>query len=468
MLDTVKAKAESIENRQVVLEVEVDPEEAEQSLEEAYRRLVKKAEIPGFRKGKAPRAMFERFVGRDVLLQEAVEHLVPRLLAQAIEEQQLEPIDQPEVELIQTDPVVFKATIPLSPTVELGDYKEIRVPREPVEVSDEDVSRVIERLREDQAPWSPVERPVQLGDLVTMDVEGRIGDETLDKREGIQYQVFADFAFPVPGFAEKLVGLEKGKEAEFTISFPADHERSELAGHECWFKVLISEVKEKKLAELDDEFAKAVGQEFDTMDALRERIASNLRGMAEEQARRGYEEQVIDAVVEKADVQFPPVLIERDIDGMIGEQERELRANRMSLEDYLARAQMSPEQLRDELRPLATKRVARSLVLSKVMEEEGIEVGDEELDGEIEAMAQAAGERGDELRQFFTSPMGRQSMERTLLTRNTIRRLVEMAAGEAGSVEAPEAGEAAAAALTENADETESTEASEKGGEEDA
>jgi len=464
----VKAKAEKIENSQVVLEVEVDPEEEEKSLEEAYRRLVKKAEIPGFRKGKAPRAMFERFIGRDVLLQEAMERLVPQLLARAIEEQELEPIDQPEVEIIQTDPVVFKATVPLSPTVELGEYKEIRIPREPVEVADEDVDRVIERLREEQAPWAPVERPVQLGDLVVMDVEGKIGEETLDKREGIQYQVFADFAFPVPGFSEKLVGVEKGKEAEFTISFPADHERDELAGNECWFKVLIGEIKEKKLPELDDEFAKSVGEEFDSLDALRERIAANLRGMAEEQATRGYEEQVIDAVVDQANVEFPPVLIERDIDGMIGEQERELRANRMSLEDYLARTQMSPEQLREELRPLATKRVTRSLVLSKVMEDEAIEVADQELDGEVETMAQAAGDKADELRQFFKSPVGRQSLERTLLTRNTVRRLVEMAGEEAGSVEPPQASEAAATESTQDAGEAESTEGSEKGGEEDA
>lgn len=464
----MKAKAERIENSQVVLEIEVDPEEEENSLEEAYRRLVKKAEIPGFRKGKAPRAMFERFIGRDVLLQEAMERLVPQLLARAIEEQEIEPIDQPEVEVIQTDPVVFKATVPISPTVELGDYKEIRIPREPVEVTDEEVNRVIDRLREEQAPWSPAERPVQLGDLVTMDVEGKIGEEVLDKREGIQYQVFADFAFPVPGFSEKLVGMEQGKEAEFSISFPADHERNELAGNECWFKVLIGEIKEKKLQELDDEFAKSVGEEFDSLDALRERIAANLRGMAEEQATRGYEEQVIDAVVDQANVEFPPVLIERDIDGMIGEQERELRANRMSLEDYLARTQMSPEQLREELRPVATKRVARSLVLSKVMEEEAIVVGDEELDVEVEAMAQAAGDKGDELRQFFKSPMGRQSLERTLLTRNTVRRMVEMAGEEAGSAEPPQASEADATELTQDAGEAESTEGSEKGGEEDA
>lgn len=452
----MKVKAERIENNQVVLEVEVEPEEEERSLEEAYRRLVKKADIPGFRKGKAPRAMFERYIGREALLQEAIEHLVPRLLNQAIEEQEINPIAQPEVEITQTEPVAFKATIALSPTVELGSYKEIRIDPEPVEVAEEEVNKVIEQLRQQHAPWVPTERPVQLDDLVTMDVEGKVGEESLDKREGIQYQVLQDFAFPVPGFAEKLVGLEKGQEAEFTISFPVDHERTELAGQECWFKVLVSEVKEKKLPELDDEFAKSVGEEFETFDALHERVASNMRQVAEAEARRSYEEKVIDAVVEQAQVEFPPVLVERDIDGLIGEQERELRANKMRLEDYLTRMKMSGEQLREELRPIATKRVARSLVLGKVLEDGNIEVGDEEIDGEVETMAQAAGEKGNDLREFFKSPIGRQSLQRMLLTRNAVKRLVEIASGEVDSTESFEKGSDA-----------DSAESLEKGGEED-
>ncbi len=464
----MKVKAERIENSQVVLEVEVEPEEEERSLEEAYRRLVKRADIPGFRKGKAPRAMFERYIGREALLQEAIERLVPRLLNQAIEEQELNPIAQPEVEITQTEPVTFKATVPVSPTVELRSYKEIRIDPEPVEVAEEEANKVIEQLRQQYAPWAPAERPVQPDDLVTMDVEGKVGEESLDKREDIQYQVLRDFAFPVPGFSEKLVGLEKGKEAEFTISFPADHERSELAGQECWFKVLVSEIKEKKLPELNDEFAKSVSEEFETFDALRERIASNLRSMAEEQARRNYGEKAIDAVVEQAQVDFPPVLVERDIDGLIGEQERELRANKMSLEDYLTRMKMSGEQLREELRPIATKRVARSLVLGKVSEEENIEVGDEEIDGEIETMAQAAGEKGDELREFFKSPIGRRSLQQMLLARNTVKRLVDIASGEADSTESSEEGsETDSTESLEKADEAGCTESLEKEGEED-
>lgn len=453
----MKVKSERIENSQVVLEVEVEPEEEERSLEEAYRRVVKTANIPGFRKGKAPRAMVERYVGREFLLQEALERLVPELLTQAIEQEGLNPIAQPDVEVTQTDPVMFKAVVPVSPTVELGEYRDLRVEPEPVELQDEDVDKVIGQLREQHAPWAPVDRPVQLNDLVTMDVEGRVGGEELERREGVQYQVIADFAFPVPGFAEKLVGLEKDKEAEFTLSFPADHERTELAGQECWFKVLVSETKEKRLPDPDDDFARSVSEEFETFEALRERVASNLRGMAEQQAKRAYEEKVVDAMVDQAKVEFPPVLVESEVDRLISDQERELSLSRISLEDYLARMKMSREQLRDELRPVATKRVTRSLVLSQVVEDEKIEVTDEEIDAEVEEIAKGAGEREQELREFFNSPIGRQSLGQTLLTRNTVDRLLNIASGEADSGGSEgEGGEA------------ESTESSEKGGEGDA
>ncbi|MBE0415309.1 MAG: trigger factor [Dehalococcoidia bacterium] len=429
----MKVSTERIENSQVVLEVEAEPEEVERSLEEAYRRLVKRADVPGFRRGKAPRAMLERYIGREALLQEALDHLVPQLLRQAIEEQGIDAIAHPEIEITQSDPVTFKATLPVRPTVELGNYQEISIAPEPVEVTEEEMNRVIEQLQYQHALWEPVERPIKFGDLVTIDVEGSIGEESHLDREGIPFHVLQGLPWPVPGFAEKLEGLEKGQEKEFTISFPADYETSELAGKECLFKVLISEIKEKKLPELNDEFAKSLGEGFESMDSLRERVTSNLRLMAEEEARRRYEGKVIDAVVELTQVEFPPILVENDIDQLIAGQERLLRDNRMSLEDYLRSRKKTAEKLREELRPLATRQVTQSLVLTKVAEAERIEVSEEEIDGEIEAMAQGVGEKGEELRKMFNSPAARQSLEEMLLTRKTVKRLVEIASGKAES-----------------------------------
>jgi len=429
----MKVSTEQIENSQLVLDVEAEPEEVERSLEEAYHRLVKRADIPGFRRGKAPRSMLERYIGKEALLEEALDHLIPHLLNQAIEERGINAIAQPQVEITQTNPVTFKAIFPLRPTVNLGNYKGLSIPPEPVEVAEGEVDRVIEELRQQHAPWEPVERPIKFGDLVTIDVVGNVDKKTVLDRKDLQFQVLQDLPFPMPGFAEKLEGLEKGQQKGLTLSFPPDYGSSELAGKECQFKVAVSEIKEKRPTELNDEFAKSIGEGFETMDSLRERVATNLRLMAEERARRRYEEKVIDAVVELAQLEFPPLLVERDIDRLIAEQERELRENRMSLEEYLEKREKTEEELREELRPLATRRVRQSLVLAKVVEEEGIEVTEEEVDKEIEAMAEGIGDRGEELKKQFNSPPTRQSLKDVMLTRKAIKRLLEIASSKAES-----------------------------------
>ncbi|MFQ5987277.1 MAG: trigger factor [Dehalococcoidia bacterium] len=429
----MKVSSERIENSQVVLQIEAEPEEVERSLEEAYRHLVKRADVPGFRRGKAPRAMLERYLGKEALLGEAVEHLVPQLYSRAVEEQGIDAIAQPEIEITQTDPVIFKATIPLRPTVELGDYRETRVDPEPVEVAEEEMQKAIEQIRYQHAPWQPAERPIQFGDLVTIDVKGSSEDSSFLDSKDVQYQVLKDLPLPVPGFSEQLEGLEKGEEKEFTISFPADHEMSQFAGKEYLFSVVVSEIKEKKLPEVNDEFAKSVGEGFEDLESLRQRIASTLKAMAEEKERRRFEEKVIEALVEPSKVDFPPVLVEREIDRLIRETEA-------SLEERIRSSGKSEEELREELRPLATRRATIYLVLGKVAEEEKIEVAEAEIEEEVEAIAQSAGERGDELRKMFNSTVARQSLEKALLTRKTAKRLVEIASGEEPEIIAEEGG----------------------------
>ncbi len=429
----MKVSSERIENSQVVLKVEAEPEEVERSLEEAYRHLVKRADVPGFRRGKAPRAMLERYLGKEALLGEAVERLVPQLYSRAVEEQGIDAIAQPEIEITQTDPVIFKATVPLRPTVELGNHRQIRVDPEPVEVAEEEMEKAIEQVRYQHAPWQPVERPIQFGDLVTIDVKGSLEDGSLLDRKDLQYQVLKALPFPVPGFSEQLEGLDKGEEKEFTISFPADYEISHLAGKEYPFRVVVSEIKEKKLPEVNDEFAKSVGEGFEDLESLRQRIASALKDLAEEKERRRFEEKVIDAVVELSKVDFPPVLVEREIDRLIRETEA-------SLEEGIRSRGRSEEELREELRPLATRRATIYLVLGKVAEEERIEVAEAEIEEEVEAIAQSAGERGEEIRSMFNSTTGRQSLKEALLTRKTVKRLMEIASGEEPEIIADKGG----------------------------
>jgi len=416
----VKLSSEKIENSQVVLNIEAEPEEVELALEESYRHLAKSTDIPGFRRGKAPRAMLERYLGREVLLEEATEHLVPQLLGRALEEQGIDAIAEPEIEITQNDPLIFKSTISVRPTVELGDYRQVRIDPEPVEVTDEEVDKAMEQIRYQQAPWQPAERPVQFDDLVTIDVEGSVDDKPALDRKELQYQMLKESPFPVPGFWEQLEGLEKGQEKEFTLSFPDDYELNQFAGKECQFKVLVSEIKEKSLPELDDEFAKSLGQGFETLESLRQRVASNLKAMAEENERRRLEEKAIEALVEQSKVDFPPVLVEHEIDRLIKEREA-------SLEGRIQDRGKSVEELKEALRPLAVNRIKHALILGKVAEEEKIEVAEAEVEEEIETMAQGAGERGEELRKAFSSAAARQSIEEVLLTRKTLKRLTEIA-----------------------------------------
>lgn len=427
----MKVSTENTENRQVVLEIGAEPEEVERSLDGAYKRLVQRAQVPGFRKGKAPRDMLERHIGRGALLEEALERLVPQLLNQAINEQGLEPIAQPEVEITQVEPLTFKATIPLSPTIELGDYRNISIEKEPVSVTDEDIDRVIQQLRAQQGTWVPVDRPVQFGDLVTINVTGNADGKEILNRNDLQVQVFQGVPIPVPGFSEELEGMVKGQDKEFTIALPDESAAGELAGKDCDFKVNVSEIKEQHLPELDDEFAKSLGQGFETADALREDVTTHLQAMAEQSASRSYENKAIDALIEASTVEFPTVIAEKEIDRLISAQEGELQASKISLEDYLRSQNKSREELRDELRPIATKNISGSLALGRLAEAEKIEVAAAEIDEEIEIMVQNAGEQGENMRQLFQSPGTRKSLENVIVTRKTVQRLVQIASGEA-------------------------------------
>ncbi|MBA7672325.1 Trigger factor [subsurface metagenome] len=425
----MKVTREKTENSQAFLRIEMEPAEVEESLEESYHRLARKVNIPGFRKGKAPRAVLERYIGKESLLEDALDNLLPQAYEKAIKEQEIEAFARPSVEIAQTDPVVFKATVPLKPTIELGDYHNIQLTPEPVELTEEDVNTVIEQLRRQHATWEPVERPANFDDLVVLDIESHIEEKPFINQQGVQYQILHDQPFPVPGFAEQLTGMKGSEEKEFKLQLPKDYPRGELAEKEVWFKVKVAEIKQQRLPELDDEFAALVNPDFKTLDLLRERISTDLRIRAEEKARREFEDRVIEAVADISQVEFPPVLVEMEVDRLLDEQVRWLQASGKGLEEYLGRINKTEEELREELRPSATKRVTRSLVLGQIAKEEKIEAGDSEISAEVENMAQSATENKDEVQKLLDSPQARSSIEQLLTTRKTIQRLVEIAGG---------------------------------------
>ncbi len=431
----MKVTRDKIENSQAFLTVEMEPPEVEASLEAAYQRLVKRTNVPGFRKGKAPRAMLERYLGKESLLEDALNNLIPRACEDALKEQEIEAFARPAVEITQTEPLIFKATVPLPPTVKLGDYHSVRLKPEPVASTKKEVASVIERLRHQQATWEPVEREIGFNDLVVFDIESTASGKLFINQKGAQYQVIENYPAPLPGFAEQLVGIKRDEEKEFTLQIPKDYPDKELADKEASFKIRVSEVKQERLPELNDEFAKGIDPKFKTLDSLRAQVADNLRLRAEEKAKQDFEEKVIDAVVNLSEVEFPPVLVEMEVSHLFNQQLRHWQESGRGLEDYLASINKTEEELREELRPLATKRVTRSLVLDKISEGEKIEISDSEIDSEIEDMTKGAAEgKGGELKKLLNTPQSRESIKQFLVRRKTIQRLVDIAKGSgAGS-----------------------------------
>ena len=435
----MKVTNEKVENRQAFLSIEMEPAEVEQSLEECYRQLVKKTNIPGFRKGKAPRTVLERYLSKESLMEEALGDLIPKACEKAIKEQKLEAIAQPHIEIAQTDPVVFKAVVPLRPMVKLGDYHGIQVTPQPAEVSEDDADAVIERLRHQRATWEPVERPVGFNDMVVLDIESNIEGKPFINQKGAQYLVAQNSPFPTPGFAEQLVGMKRDEEKEFQLQFPPDYPKSELVGKGASFKVRVTEIKQERLPELDDEFAKGIDPDFKTLNSLRKRISADLKLRVEEKARMDFEERVMEAAADTAQVEFPPVLVEMEIDRLFSQRIRRWQRGGDGLEEYLKSINKTEEEIREELRPLATKRATWSLVLGEVAEEEKIKVNKSEIDAEIKNISKgAAGDKKGELRKLLNTPQSRRSIEQTLLTRKTIQRLVAIAEGSNMSIETPQ------------------------------
>ena len=422
----MKVTREKTENSQAFLSIEMESTEVEESLKKSYNRLVKKANIPGFRKGKAPREILERYIGKESLLEDALNILIPQAYEKAIAEQQIEAIARPSIEVAQTDPVVFKAIVPLKPAIKLGDYHNIQVTQEPVEVTEDNVNTVMEQLRYQHATWEPVERAVDFEDLVVLDIWSNIEGKPFINQKEVQYQVLRDVPFPAPGFAEQLVGMKRGEDKEFKLQFPPDYPRGELAGKEPSFKVRVNEIKQRILPELNDEFAKEINPDLKTLDSLREKVSNDLKLRAEERAKLDFEERVIDAVVDLAELEFPPILVEEEIDRLLSERSRRLQMVGKGLEEYLRSINKTEEELREELRPVATKRVTRSIVLGKIVEEEKIEVNDSEVDTEIENMVKSVTENKDKLQESLNTAQGRESIRQILITRKTVQRLVEI------------------------------------------
>jgi len=442
----MKVSKDKMEGSQVVLNIEVEAEEMEGAIRQAYRRLGAKTAVPGFRKGKAPSAILEQYFGKGALVEDAAEHLVPELYDRAIREQEVEAIAQPQIEVLQVDPLAFKATVAVRPTVELDDYHQIKFALEPVVVIEEEVTEALENTRYIQAPWEPVERPASFGDLLAVDVEGTVGDRSVITEKGGWYRLSPDLPSALPGFAEQLEGAQKGEERVFTLTLPP--EQGDFGGQECNFRVLVNEIKQKNLPELDDEFAKGLGQGLETSDSLKEKIAADLKSRKEWEAKNNLEEKAIKALVDLAQADFPDIMVQQEIDHLIAEREQQF-GDRASLQNYLNSVKKTEDEFRNELRPMAEGTVIRSLALQKFAELEGVEVGAADIEAEVEHIKEHASD--ERVRRVLDSPSARESLGRNMFVRRAIDRLFEIATAEETPVSSED--ESAASQSKEQGDE---------------
>jgi trigger factor len=440
----LKVTVERIPDSQVLLNIEIDPERVESSLDQAYKRLAPRARIPGFRPGKAPRALVERHYGREALLHEALDRLVPVVVQEAIEAESIDLVDRPELEIASLDPVVVKATVPVRPTVELGDYRSLRVERQPVEVDPARVQETLENLRERYATFEPVDRPIEDGDMIRADIRAVVGDREEVNREDEEITVAEEQMTGLRGLYPKLLGLTAGTTQTIEVPVPDDDDDPDLAGQTITYTVTIKDVKARTLPELDDDFAQEVGESFATLAALRERIESDLRARLETEAEQKLEEEALTKLTEQATVEFPPQIVEREIERMLIDQGVP-GDDRRTFEKFLQRAGLSEEQLRVEFRPAAIERIRRSLVLSRLRELENLTVTPEEVEAELDRIG-GGGPQGEQLRKIFDSESGRETIERSLLSRKTVERLRQIALGEAPELTAAAPSESASAA----------------------
>lgn len=423
----MKVSTENLESCRIALNIAAEAGELDKSLDEAYHHLVNEVSIPGFRKGKAPRAILVQHIGKKNLLDEALEHLIPQLYKQAIESQKLEPIAGPQIEITQREPLIFKAIVSLKPEVKLGDYHSLRLEPGPViEITEKEITAAMEEFREKQGAWVPADRPVELGDLVTMDIQANVEGKPWLNHKDILYEMDKDSRSPVPGFASHLQGAEKSKDRTFSLAIPDDYPIKEMRGKEGTFNVTVTEIKEKQLPELNDELAKGAG--YDNLEDMSKKVADDLKAKAEAKNRLELRQKALDTLVEISEVNYPPILEDEEIVELLRSEAQRLGFRELT--DYLKKANKTEEEIKQEVRPIAKKRLIQSLALGKLAEEEKIEISSSEVDNKVDEITNDAEDK-EKAKQFFSLPQVRQSIEQSLRTQKTMDQLLQIAIGNA-------------------------------------
>ena len=383
-------QVEKLEKNMAKLTIETEAAEFEKAVEKAYQQEKKKISIPGFRKGKVPRQMVERMYGKEIFFEEAANIVIPDAYDKAVDECEEEIVSSPKIEVIQIEagkPFIFTATVALKPEVKLGEYKGVKVEVMDTTVTDEEVDAEINKERENNARNITVDdRPVQDGDMTTLDFEGFVDGVAFEGGKGENYPLTIGSGAFIPGFEEQLVGAKIGEETEVKVTFPEDYQAEHLQGKEAVFKCTVKEIRAKELPELNDEFASDIS-EFETLAEYREDVKKNLEEKKQKDAKNEKQEAAVKAAVDAAEMEIPDAMLETQQKQMVDEFAQRITMQGIAMEQYMQMTGATYEQMVDRVKPQAEERIRSRLVLEAIAEAEKLEPTEEEYEEELKVMA---------------------------------------------------------------------------------
>ena len=419
---------EKEEGNKGTLTIEVPAEKVNAAIDEAFKKVVKKVQAPGFRKGKMPRKMFEKMYGVESLYNDALDIILPEAYGNALDESGVEPIAQPEIEIDemeQNKPLVFKARLTLKPEVKLGEYKGLEVTRQETEVTDEEIE---EQLKDRQAGLAEMvvkeDGAVEDGDTVNLDFEGFTDGEPFEGGKAEGYDLEIGSGSFIPGFEEQVIGLKTGEEKDVELTFPEEYHAAELAGKPAVFKVKINEIKSKEIPKLNDELASEIDEEVDSLDALRTKMKEMTLQEKKSASETALRDDLVEAAARNAEVDIPEVMIDSEVDRMMEEFGQRLQMQGMNLELYFQFSGQDEKTLREQMKEDATNRVRVSLTLEAIGAAENIQVEEEDINTELAKMSEQFGMEIEQIKQTLG---GTKVLENDLRFNKTVEFLVENA-----------------------------------------
>ena len=423
----MSVQVENLEKNMAKLTIEVSAEDLEKALESAYQKQKKQISVPGFRKGKVPRAMIEKMYGVDVFYEDAANALMQQNYAAAVDESGIDIVSRPTVDVVQIEkgkPFIFTAEVAVKPEVTLGKYMGVTVTKIDTSVSDEEVDEALEKERNNNARTINVtDRPVAQGDTAVIDFEGFVDGVAFEGGKGENHSLEIGSHTFIDTFEDQLVGKNVGDEVDVNVTFPEQYQAADLAGKPATFKVKINEIKAKELPELDDEFAKDVS-EFDTLAEYKEDLRKHLEVEKENEAKRTKEDEAIKKIIDKSTMEIPEAMIETQCENMINEFAQRIAQSGLSMEQYMQFSGMTIDGLKEQVRPEAETRIKSSLVLEQIAKEENIEVSEDEINAEVEKMAAQYGMEADKLKEYL-GEAEKESIKRDLSVTKAVDLIME-------------------------------------------